>query len=265
MTALASLPMYDAPRGARVAFWGAVRTRLAQAGVDAPGELTELTDLDAHWRSPDLLFSQTCGLPLSTTLRDDAILLGTPHYAAPGCKGPLYSSVLVAREDDPAQEPSALRGRRAVVNDWGSHSGCSQLFGTVAPGERRDGVFESVRVSGSHLRSLAWVRSGEADVAAIDCVTFALASRDRPETVEGLRIVGRSTLAPGLPFIASNRWPPAVVDALRESLAAVIEDPDLADIRATLLISGFSLLPREAYDVCRRAATSAPAPAPAGA
>lgn len=260
-TALASLPMYDAPREARAAFWRAVRDRLQTDGIEAPRDLAEPgDDLEAHWLSPDLLFSQTCGLPLSTSLRDHVVLLGTPHYAAPGCEGPLYRSLLVVRQDDPALTISALRGRRAAVNAFGSHSGASQLFGSLTPSDRAAGFFGETLVSGSHLASLDVVRSGRADVAAIDCVTFAIAARDKPQAVAGLRIVGRSPVAPGLPFIASKRFDPNVVARLRAALTGAIRDPALAEVRGALMMSGVSFLPAEAYDLCRRAALAFPQP-----
>ena len=37
---------------------------------------------------PEILFSQTCGYPLETIFSGQAIRLGTPCYAVPGCDGP---------------------------------------------------------------------------------------------------------------------------------------------------------------------------------
>ena len=66
--ARAALPMYDAPelRAANSEFWHALaKTLRAQAIVDIPADLTQVSDLQSLWSDPDLLFSQTCGYPLT--------------------------------------------------------------------------------------------------------------------------------------------------------------------------------------------------------
>ncbi|WP_020181428.1 PhnD/SsuA/transferrin family substrate-binding protein [Methylopila sp. M107] len=247
MSGLASLPMYDAPKEALADFWAAISERLARAGFEAPDRLSEPSDLDAHWRDPDLLLSQTCGLPLSTELLDKVDVVGTPHYAALGCAGPDYRSLILVRTEDEARRPADLRGRRAAINDFGSHSGSSQLFSVVAPFAHPSGFFDGFVISGSHAGSIELVRAGVADVASVDCVTFALAARDRPFSVRGLRVIGRSPPSPGLPFITAKGGPPERLAALRAAILAALRDPELAAARAELLIHGFSPLSAEAY------------------
>ncbi|MFC7053735.1 phosphate/phosphite/phosphonate ABC transporter substrate-binding protein [Hansschlegelia quercus] len=248
MTAVASLPMYAAPLWARTAFWDEVRRGLDERGIsDRPESLDEPRDLLAHWRLSELAFSQTCGLPFSTALHNEVALVGVPHYSAPGCEGPLYRSVLVVRDEDAARKLADLPGRRAAVNSFDSHSGFSQLVAALRPLTGGRNVVADPVVSGAHLASLALIRSGAADFAAIDCVTWALAARDDPGAIRGLRIVGRSPPSLGLPFVTSAHRRPEFIHALRETLAHVMRGPLLARIRDALMLAGFSVPPSGAY------------------
>ncbi|NIR61538.1 MAG: hypothetical protein GWO02_19625, partial [Gammaproteobacteria bacterium] len=47
------------------------------------------------WRSTELLLSQTCGYPLTHALAGVVELVATPAYAAQGCRGPEYASLLI--------------------------------------------------------------------------------------------------------------------------------------------------------------------------
>jgi ABC-type phosphate/phosphonate transport system substrate-binding protein len=240
--------MYAAPAWARAAFWDEIRRGLSERGfADIPESLDEPRDLLAHWRSHDLAFSQTCGLPFSTVLRGEVALIGVPHYSAAGCAGPSYRSVIVVREEDDARRLADLPGRRAAINSLDSHSGFSQLVAALRPFAAGRNVVAGAVASGAHLASLKLIRSGDADFAAIDCVTWALAARDDPEATVGLRIVGRSPPSLGLPFVTARRTGPEFLRALRETLAHVAADPDLALIRDALMLVGFSVPHPEAY------------------
>jgi ABC-type phosphate/phosphonate transport system substrate-binding protein len=103
--------------------------------------------------------------------------------------------------------------------------------------------------SGAHRRSLAMVKAGEADVAAIDCVTFALIARAAPAEVQGIRVLYASAAAPGLPYVTAKRTASADVERLRAGIAAAFADPALGATRATLRLDGCEFLPLSAYDV----------------
>jgi ABC-type phosphate/phosphonate transport system substrate-binding protein len=81
---------------------------------------------------------------------------------------------------------------------------------------------------------MAAVDNGRADLASIDCVSFALLGRGRPELIERVAIVAESPLSPCLPFIASASLPTPTVAAVREALFAALADPDLAEARTAL-------------------------------
>ncbi len=174
-------------------------------------------DLLAFWRADDLLLSQTCGYPLVTLLGDAVHVLAAPQFDLPGCDGIDYCSVIVVAENG-ARALEALRGSVAAINQEHSQSGMNMLRHTFAPFARDGRFFGRVQKSGGHLASMAMVLSGDADVAAIDCVTYALAERHAPHLMAGLRVLRRTVSAPGLPLIASRALSGPQLQDLRDVL-----------------------------------------------
>ena len=87
---VASLPMYGEIELRPVIehWWTGVAQHLGEQGLaDVPDVLVWPDDIYSHWRSPDLLFSQTCGHPLVNTIAQDVQLVATPHYDVPDVKG----------------------------------------------------------------------------------------------------------------------------------------------------------------------------------
>ncbi|MGH6893488.1 MAG: phosphate/phosphite/phosphonate ABC transporter substrate-binding protein [Dongiaceae bacterium] len=248
--ATAGLPMYDLPelRAATDAWWSGVARALRREGIeDVPDVLARGVSTEAVWRRPNLLLSQTCGYNMVDRWRERLAYVATPHYTAPGCQGPLYSSVIIVRAGSAARILADLRGLRCVINGYASHSGCNALRATVAPLAHKGRFFGSVMVSGGHAASLGWVASGEADVAAIDCITYALTVRFRPYLSEDIRIVAQTVAAPVGPYVTRSGAPGVLIARLRNGLAQAICDPDLAAARDALLLGGFEVLPVEGY------------------
>lgn len=177
-------------------------------------------DLESFWRADDLLLSQTCGYPLLTLLGDAVQVLAAPVFDLPGCDGIAFCSVIVVAENG-ARDLESLRGSVAVINQTHSQSGMNALRHTIAPLARAGRFFARVQTSGSHRASMDMVRSGAADVAAIDCVTYALAERHAPQSVAGLRVMQRTASAPGLPLIASRALSGPPLQDLREVLCGL--------------------------------------------
>jgi ABC-type phosphate/phosphonate transport system substrate-binding protein len=227
---IASLPMYDWPevRASTDAWWQAIATRLK---VALP--LTRRTNYSAAWRDPDLLFSQTCGYPLTHAFRGLLRLVAVPHYAADGCGPGTYCSLVLARRKQPLE---AFRGTVAAVNGPDSMSGMLALKLVFAPLAERGRFFGRAVESGGHLASMAAVREGRADICAIDAVCYAMARRYRPGDLEGLVEVTRSPAVPALPYVTVS----GDVEALRAALADAFDDRALAGVRDSLLLESFS-------------------------
>lgn len=236
----ASLPMYDFPEvaWANDALWGAIAGRLRAVGIDAPAELIRGGDLTAQWRDPALLLGQTCGYPYMKDLRDSAALIATPAYAFPGCEGGTHCSFLVARASDPRPALPDFRGATAAVNSSTSNSGMNLFRAAIAPLAGGAPFFGAVVTTGSHAASLKAVAERQADLAAIDCVSFALIARAQPEFREQIKVVAESPRSPCLPFIASSALPQETRAAVREALFAALADPALAEPLAGIGLSG---------------------------
>ncbi len=111
----------------------------------------------------------------------------------------------------------------------------------IAPFARGARFFDAVFVTGSHEASLEAVAAGRADLAAIDCVTFALLKRLRPALVQRVAVVAESPISPGLPFVASAHLPDSTVAAVKAALFGALADPDLGEARAALGLKGARL------------------------
>lgn len=240
--------MYDVHRADTQALLSAVIPQLVEEGLDA--DRLDIAwpeaDLLSHWRDENLLLSQTCGYPLATML-PDVQLVGAFHYDVPGCDEYRYSSFLVARLEDAQNTLEDFLGRRAVCNSADSQSGFNALQNTVAPLARRGRFFSDVILSGSHRQSLVALQQDSADLAAIDCVSWALFMRHEPDELENLIVIGQTPLTPGLPLITSSRTTPEVLAALRIALHRLVTDPACQAVREALFIAGFSQPERREY------------------
>jgi ABC-type phosphate/phosphonate transport system substrate-binding protein len=244
MNRIAALPMYNVSP-ALAADWRALLGDVLQA-VDPHARIVDPgDDLHALWRRPDLLISQTCGYPLMSGLHEQVQLIATPKFDAPGCTEADYSSVLITRSGAPFDTLDACRGARAAYNQDDSNSGMNVFRHAVAPLAKGGRFFSEVIRTGSHLGSLRAVAENRADIAAIDCVTFAFVRDEMPELAQQVREIGWTAASPGLPLIAANTVPQGVIESLRAALnEAIAARPERA---ARLRLKGFSSLPLSDY------------------
>jgi ABC-type phosphate/phosphonate transport system substrate-binding protein len=246
----ASLGMYDFPWTAKAndALWAALADRLRAAGIDAPSGLTRNADLHETWRNPRLIFGQTCGYPYVTALRGRVALIATPVYAFAGCQGAWHRSFLIASKQHARRGLADFAGARAALNGRDSNSGMNFFRAMIAPVAHGRPFFGEVVVTGSHAASLVAVSQGEADIAAIDCVSFGLLQQGRPELTHTVELVAQAPLSPALPFIMSADLAKSHLGAVRAALLATLEDPALAGPRKTLGLIGAEILDDADYD-----------------
>ena len=244
--------MYDFPElaAASAGWWAGLRRHFqAQGATVLPEGLTTVSDPIAHWDGPPSIFSQSCGYPMTHALAGKVRLLATPRYAAPGCAGPTYVSWVVVRRDDPAQSFADLRGRRPAFNGRDSQSGYNVLRALAAPLATEGHFFAPGIASGAHRKSMALVSAGKADVATIDCVSFALIARNAPAEVAGLRVLCASAAAPALPYVTSAATDEPAVKKLQAGIISACSDPTLAAVRRALLIEDCEILSVSCYDM----------------
>ena len=219
--------MYDFPylRKQTDCFWRNVATQLNKCGIAAPKALNREDDTWAIWRSPALIFSQTCGYPLASQLNNSVTLIGTPDYGVIPKKPGWYNSVVLIRKDDPRDSLAAFVGATLAYSDKSSQSGCHALMYTMLCeiGEKR--LFESCLRSGSHGASIAAVADGQADLTAVDAVTWSHLQRKLSHSLE-LRVLMKTVPTPGLPFIAANSCNGNLLAKATESAIVALSSED---------------------------------------
>ncbi|MBS0420359.1 MAG: PhnD/SsuA/transferrin family substrate-binding protein [Proteobacteria bacterium] len=256
--------MYDFPElgEAHDEFWDAVSGRLRAAGLKGtPRTLTRDVRPAEVWADPSLLFAQGCEYPLAKSFAGRVRVVAHPVYSAVGCEGTRYRSAIVVRRGRGPQAGgfprsgvgggqlalAELQGQRCVVNELDSNSGMNLLRAAIAPLSNGEPFFASVVVSGSHLHSVEMVVSGQADVASIDCVSFAHFQQLYPALAGELRVLGWTAATPSLPYITARSTSDSTVEALRAALADVCADENLAPVRAKLLLHGVDLDPVDGF------------------
>jgi ABC-type phosphate/phosphonate transport system substrate-binding protein len=234
---IAALQMYDWPEvAARTdAFWGRVAAALAGEGITAPSALSRPDDLAAPWADPALLLGQSCGLPYVSGRCGGAVPVARPVYAAEGCGPGSYRSALICRAGE-AAPLARFRGRVAALNEYGSQSGCNALADAVrALGDAGgDAFFARVLVTGAHRASALAVAEGDADIAAIDAVAWALFAEHESGARGCLAVIGWTAEMPALPFItaAAHR---GLAPALARALAAAARSGDATGLPVGIL------------------------------
>jgi ABC-type phosphate/phosphonate transport system substrate-binding protein len=226
---VARLPMYALPEmaAANAAFWVAVRSGLEAAEIaDLPTMLSPAPNALPETIGADTLFSQMCGYPLKRFYDGQYSLLGTPLYDLPGCRTdatgmPTHCSFVVVAKNAAFTTVGDLRGTRFAMNGRDSNSGMNLPRRLVAPLAEGRPFFAETMITGGHVASMATVASGQADAAAIDCVTFGFCALYRPESVTGLRILAETPSSPAIPFITAAATSAATRAALIRVLAAL--------------------------------------------
>ena len=243
----ASLPMYDFPavRGATDRYWQAIRTALGQG----PQELERDGDVWRGWQDPDLLLSQTCGLPFRAHLQGKVALVGTPDFGLPDCGPGEYNSVFVARSDDPRSDLSDFQGAKFAVNEFGSQSG----WAAPITHTRSLGVaFGDYLKTGAHVASAEAVADGRADIAALDGVSWRFMQAEGALSSK-LKPIDATPPSPGLPYITSLKNDPARIFAAVEQAITSLSQAD----REMLGFKGLVWIAPDRY-------TAVPTPAPPG-
>jgi ABC-type phosphate/phosphonate transport system substrate-binding protein len=251
---IASLPMYDFTeiRPALDTFWHGLTKHLKREGVKyIPDSLSHDRPVQSLWSDPDLLVTQCCGYDLISRYKESLTPVAVPHFSAPGCSGSEYSSFIVVRDDNPATDVLEMKGSIAVINGPESHSGMSALRHLVASRSHHGRFFSDIKISGSHIDSIDFVKRGLANVAPIDCVTYALLEKHRPQTVWGLRVLGRTFCAPAPPYVILKSNQDQLAERFWNALSQAYDDPALRSARQNLFLKDVEQVATGYYDKIR--------------
>ena len=224
---IANLMMYQRPQlaAAHDQFWQLIRAGLKDAGVDSPERLSQDAEEFFVWKHPDLVLSQTCGMPYRTWLHDKVQLVGTPDYGLDGCPPGYYRSAIVVRADDPRKEISDFRDGVFAYNQTFSQSGYAAPYWHV---KSQGFWFENRLHTEQHLKSARVVAEGQADIASLDGVSWRLMEQHEP-FAKNLRVLAFTEPTSGLPLITSMGQDAGVVFAAVKSALAQLDD-DMRDL-----------------------------------
>lgn len=241
----ASLPMYDFPsvRSATDRYWTAIRDALGEG----PETLSRGMDVWSAWEHPDLLLSQTCGLPYRGRLQNKVTLIGTPDYGLPGCGPGEYNSVFVVRAHDPGEDLTAFEGAVFAVNSSTSQSGWA---GPILHARSKGLSFGRYVKTGAHAASAAAVASGEADIAGLDALSWHYLQNEA-EFAADLKVIAATPPKPGLPYITALGRDPAPLYTAIETAIHALSQTD----RDALSLKGLARIDRVTY-------CAVPTPAP---
>jgi len=242
--------MYNLPemRPLNAAFWEALRGLLEAAGANGlPAALTFERPPVPERIGPEVLFSQTCGFPLETVYRGQAIRLGAPCYDAAGCDGPTHCGLFIVPAGSSARTVGDLKGGRFLLNSRLSNSGMNLPRRALADLAAGKPFFEHVIETGSQPGNLDRIARAEADATAVDCVTYAFWSRHRPDAARRTRVLAQTPPSPAIPFVTSAATPAVAVALLRDALGRLAREPRFAALRAGLLIKDIVAVPDERY------------------
>ncbi|MGB0844032.1 MAG: phosphate/phosphite/phosphonate ABC transporter substrate-binding protein [Alphaproteobacteria bacterium] len=204
---LCTFPMYDWPelKSANDALWHETRALLSNLGIASSEDLARDVDASDLMNSENLLFTQTCGLPLVTELAGKVQAFAAPWYEVEGGGNGTYSSAIIVRKSDPALTLPASVGYRLAFNGPGSQSGYSALRYHLQASGIAEHHFSSETKSGGHRQTVVAVASGNADIGAIDSLCWDLAKQIEPEAVANLRVLTWTKSNPAMPYVCNKR------------------------------------------------------------
>jgi ABC-type phosphate/phosphonate transport system substrate-binding protein len=238
---IANLMMYKRPQlvGAHERYWSLIRQNLSLEGMDSPSSLSQEAEEFFVWNHPDLVLSQTCGMPYRLWLHDKVALVGTPDYEIQGCPPGYYRSALVVRRNDPRETLSDYKNAIFAYNQTFSQSGYAAPYWHVLPNRF---WFQNRLHTEQHLLSAWAVAGGHADIASLDAVSWRLVEQYEPFS-DSLRVLDWTVPTPGLPLItAKTNDPEKIFNAVQRAIT------DLPDVdRLALGLKDILKIPGSAY------------------
>lgn len=188
--------MYDRAENADAhdRLWNAIHAEAMTRGVALPEHLTRGVSEDALWSAPDLILGQICNLPFRQTYYDRLHVIGAMDYGVDHLDAGFYDSVIITRPEHIDADVSKLR---FAYNATESNSGwdAAHLWA-----EKNTTQLNPTLETGGHRASLKAVAQGQADIAALDCITFrqclkwdaeahAVVVKDRTAATPGMLLV----------------------------------------------------------------------------
>lgn len=233
---IASMMMYARPETEEPInrFWQCIRAELSELGVASPEHLSQTEEEYVVWQHPELVLSQTCGMPYRQDLHDKVKLVGTPDYGLEACDPGYYRSAIVVRRNEQRRTSREFHDARFAYNQPNSQSGYAAAYTYF---NKLGFWFENTLQTGSHRNSVEAVANGKVDVATIDALTWHYIERfDRHLTSE-LQVLGWTEQTPGLPLITAAQFDANTILLAVKQAISKLSESDKAMLRIRDIVS----------------------------
>jgi len=201
------------------------------------------------WARDDLACALMCGYPFSRAQPQPVPLAAPVPTPESYCNKAAYWTCVVVRVDSAIRTLRDTFTHRMAYTTTDSQSGYQALRALVA-GESHP-LWSMVGPLVTPRRVVEAVLAGEADAGPVDSYAFDLMRLSEPQLVAPLRVVAttRPTAIPLL--VASRAVPIGEIERLRQALAQVEHERELAGVRAALLLRRFAAVDAQAYSALR--------------
>jgi ABC-type phosphate/phosphonate transport system substrate-binding protein len=226
--------------------WVLRRARLDWQLLDhaAPASMAAL------WARSDLGMAMMCGLPYSQRRPRPALVAApAPSPARYGGK-PQYFTDIAVRADSSFRSLEDTFGHTVGYTLQDSMSGYAALRRHLLP--FRSGKPLYARVVGGLLSArnvIEALADGRIDVGPLDSYSHDLLRANDAQFAAQVRVVATTAAAPIPPLVATAPISERDVNRVREALREAGETPELAGLRQTLLLKGFTVPAPADYDV----------------
>lgn len=228
--------------------WVLRRAKVPMDFVDQEPPAT-LADL---WSRQDLGCAMMCGLPYSHRKPRPILLAAPVPSPARYADRPVYFSDIAVRADATFKKLEDTFGHVVGYTLTDSMSGCVALRRHLLPFRDSGKPALYAKVVGNLVNARGIIQAlddGRIDVGPLDSYVHDLIRHNDPAFAAKVRIIQVTDAAPMPPLIATATLDHDTVDRLRNAFAAVGEAPELAQVRATLLLKRFAHPDPADYDV----------------
>ncbi|MEO8346303.1 MAG: PhnD/SsuA/transferrin family substrate-binding protein [Betaproteobacteria bacterium] len=235
--------------------WVIARAGVACEVIDYPPPLP----LPGLWARADLGCVFMCGFPIAMAQPAPRIL-AAPVATPERYRGqPVYCTDIVVRADSSHRQLDDLFGGLFAYTTEDSQSGYQaprRLLAAFANGHDGKLFASTVGPLVTPRRVVEAVLGGEADAGPLDSYFHDLLRRHEPALAAQLRVLVSTRMTPNPALVAAPTVPEEIARRLTDALRGVADAPELATVRADLLLQGFTAVEAEAYaslgDAARR-------------
>ena len=235
---ISALGMYDFPEIQSFTDKWYNSIQIAASSLNPPQSLDrDCNELSETGKASKLFVGQTCGFPLVISSESFQVV-GIPQYAVKGSHDCFYRSAVIVHKDSNIYSLQDVRDMpiRIAVNSRTSCSGCLMMAATFG---KTILDLATIKYTGAHEISIRHISENICDLAAIDCVTFELLRKYRPEAVHNIRVIGYTLACPALPYVTSYQTSATDLALIQNSLTTAISLYGSEMLVSDLFIKGF--------------------------